>query len=109
MEPVKNYIPDDAVPKRAFPPLHDRWHYLYVEQAIIERDEDALLILSEEPDEETSVPIASLALLALGPGTSITDQAIKLLAKNKTALCWVGEHGVRMYAGGLPMATSCHR
>jgi CRISPR-associated protein Cas1 len=109
METVKKYTPDDEVPKRAFPPLHDRWHYLYVEQAIIERDEDALLILSEEQDEETPVPIATLALLALGPGTSITDQAIKLLGKNKTALCWVGEHGVRMYAGGLPMATSCHR
>ncbi|MEM4408641.1 MAG: type I-E CRISPR-associated endonuclease Cas1e [Candidatus Caldarchaeum sp.] len=107
MEPIKT-VPDDEVPKRAFPKLYDRWHFLYAEHAIVERDEDALLILSEE-QEETPIPVAQLALLSLGPGTSITDQAVKLLAKNKTLIVWVGEHGVRMYAGGTPLATSSAR
>lgn len=37
----------------------------------------------------------------LGPGTRVTHAAVRLLADSGTAVCWVGEHGVRMYAAGL--------
>jgi CRISPR-associated protein Cas1 len=42
-----------------------------------------------------------LAVLLIGPGTRITHAAVTLLADSGTALCWVGEQGVRFYAAGL--------
>lgn len=47
------------------------------------------------------VPAAMVAVVLLGPGTRITHGAVNLLADSGTAVCWVGEHGVRMYASGL--------
>jgi CRISP-associated protein Cas1 len=42
----------------------------------------------------------------LGPGISITQQAMMLLADNGATTIWVGEHGVRYYAHGRPLARS---
>jgi CRISPR-associated protein Cas6/Cse3/CasE subtype I-E len=42
----------------------------------------------------------SLALLLLGPGTSITHAAVAALADNGCLVYWVGEGGVRFYSHG---------
>ncbi len=42
-----------------------------------------------------------VASLLLGPGTRITSGAVRLLADSGTAICWVGERGVPMYASGI--------
>lgn len=42
----------------------------------------------------------------LGPGTSITHQAIVLLADHGATVIWVGERGVRFYAHGRSLASS---
>ncbi|BCB82956.1 CRISPR-associated endonuclease Cas1 [Phytohabitans suffuscus] len=42
----------------------------------------------------------------LGPGTSVTQQAMMLLADNGATAVWVGERGVRYYAHGRPLARS---
>lgn len=47
------------------------------------------------------IPAGFIGALLLGPGTRITSGAVRLLADSGTAICWVGEHGVRMYAAGL--------
>ncbi len=47
------------------------------------------------------VPAAMIAAFLLGPGTRITHGAVRLLADSGSSICWVGEHGVRMYAAGL--------
>lgn len=39
--------------------------------------------------------------MLIGPGTRVTSGAVRLLADSGTAVCWVGERGVRMYASGL--------
>ena len=46
------------------------------------------------------VPGSWLAVLLLGPGTSITHEAIKTLSDNGCIVNWVGEKGVRFYAQG---------
>ncbi|EMF02055.1 CRISPR-associated Cas1 family protein [Streptomyces mobaraensis NBRC 13819 = DSM 40847] len=50
------------------------------------------------------VPAAYLAVLLIGPGSRITHAAVALLADSATSVCWVGEHGVRLYAAGLSTA-----
>src|SRR5690606_36636050 len=51
-------------------------------------------------DGKVSVPAAALGVLMLGPGTSITHEAIKALADNGCLVNWVGEDSVRLYASG---------
>jgi len=46
------------------------------------------------------LPIATIAMLALGPGTSITHEAVKVLAAANCSVCWVGEDSLLFYAVG---------
>ncbi len=80
------------------PKFRDGLSYLYLEHGRIEQ---ALKAVEFRDAEGTAlVPVASLALLMLGPGTSITHEAIKTLADNGCLVTWVGEQGVRFYAQG---------
>lgn len=80
------------------PKLRDSLSYLYVEHAVIERDSSALLVLQQTG--RTTIPIANLCVLMLGPGTSLTHAAVVLLAENGTSIVWVGEDGNKYYAQG---------
>lgn len=80
------------------PKLRDRLSYVYAEHCVIEREESAIALWDEQG--MTQIPIASIALLMLGPGTKITHAAIDVLARNNCLAAWVGEGGVRMYAFG---------
>src|SRR5207244_1295710 len=41
-----------------------------------------------------------------GPGTRVTHQAMSLLGDSGAGVAWVGEHGVRFYAGGRALTRS---
>ncbi|MFI7097775.1 type I-E CRISPR-associated endonuclease Cas1e [Streptomyces sp. NPDC050161] len=77
----------------------DRVSSVYVERSHLDRDENAVVVVNRR--ETVRVPAAMIAVLLLGPGTRVTHGAIRLLADSGTAVCWVGEQGVRMYATGL--------
>lgn len=79
--------------------LGDRVSTLYVEKTHVDRDENAIVLINKE--RTVRVPAAMIAVLLLGPGTRVTHGAINLLGDSGTGVCWVGEHGVRFYAGGL--------
>lgn len=79
--------------------ISDRVSSLYVEKVHVDRDENAVVFVNKE--RTVRVPAAMVAVLLLGPGTRVTHGAMNLLGDSGTAVCWVGEHGVRMYAGGL--------
>jgi len=81
------------------PRLRDSLSYLYVEHAVLERDDSALLVLQETG--RTTVPVANLSLLLLGPGTSITHAGIRVLAENGCSVLWTGEDMHGFYAQGL--------
>lgn len=80
------------------PKVRDSWSYLYLERCKV--DQDAKAIAFHDQDGKTPVPCASLNLLMLGPGVSITHAAIKTLADNGCLVAWTGEEGVRYYAQG---------
>ncbi|MFI5941550.1 type I-E CRISPR-associated endonuclease Cas1e [Streptomyces uncialis] len=77
----------------------DRVSSVYVERSHIDRDENAVVIINKR--QTVRVPSALIAVMLVGPGTRITHGAVQLLANSGTAVCWVGEQGVRMYAAGL--------
>jgi len=80
------------------PRFDDKLSYLYVEHAIVDQEERAIAI--HRAEGITSVPVAALAVLLLGPGVSITHAAVKTAAENNCLILWVGEHDVRFYAQG---------
>jgi CRISP-associated protein Cas1 len=77
---------------------------VYFEHAVIHRDSSA--ITSTDGRGTVHIPAATLGSLLLGPGTSISHQAMMLLAESGSCLVWVGERGVRYYAHGRPLARS---
>lgn len=81
------------------PRFADKLSYLYVEHAVIDRHEKAVAV--HRADGSVAAPAAALAVLLLGPGTTITHAAIKTLGDNNCQVLWCGEHGVRFYAQGL--------
>jgi len=83
---------------RMLPKLRDSWSYLYVDRCRIDRHENAIAI--HDARGRVPVPCASLGLLLVGPGTSISHAAIAALADNGCMVAWVGEGGVRFYAYG---------
>jgi len=86
------------------PRFSDKLSYAYFEHAAI--DQDAKAVAVHQADGSVSVPAASLAVLMLGPGTSITHAAVKTLADNNCQIIWTGEHAVRFYCHGLGGARS---
>ena len=89
------------------PKVRDSWSYLYVEHCQIDQDEQA--IACRDMNGLTPVPVATLTLLMIGPGTRITHAAIRTLADNGCSVQWVGEQGVRFYAQGLGETRSARR
>lgn len=81
------------------PKVRDSWSYLYVEHCRIDRQDNAIVL--HDARGSVPVPCASLMVLLLGPGTTITHAAIAALAENGCLAIWCGEQGVRFYAQGL--------
>ncbi len=84
--------------------VQDRLSFIYLERCVIHRDSNA--ITTTDDKGIIHIPAATVGVLLLGPGTSITQQAMMLLADNGATVVWVGEHGVRYYAHGRPLARS---
>lgn len=88
------------------PKVRDSLSYLYVEHCKI--DQEAKAIALHDVNGKTPVPSAALLLLMLGPGTSISHAAVRVLAESGCLVAWVGEEGVRFYAQGLGETRSAH-
>jgi CRISPR-associated protein Cas1 len=81
------------------PKFSDGLSYLYVEHCNIEQQDKSIAIFDQYGI--TPVPCAALALLMIGPGTSITHAAMKSLSDNGCLVIWAGDEGVRFYAVGF--------
>jgi CRISPR-associated protein Cas1 len=96
-----------GVPPSELPELaraQDRLSFIYLERCVIHRDSNA--ITAADDRGIVHIPAATLGVLMLGPGTTITQQAMMLLADNGSTAIWVGERGVRYYAHGRSLAKS---
>jgi len=81
------------------PKFRDCLSYLYLEHGRVDQHEKSIAF--HDAQGMVPIPAASLALLMLGPGTSITHAAIRALADNNCLLVWCGEENVRFYASGM--------
>ena len=83
------------------PKTEDRMTFLYLERCQLNREDSAITVRDERGI--TYVPAAAISVLLLGPGTSVTHRAMELIGDAGVAVIWVGEKGVRYYAGGRPL------
>ena len=86
------------------PQLQARMTFIYLEHCKLNRDQHTITIADQ--DGIVFLPAASICTLLLGPGTSVTHQAVELIADAGITIVWVGEKGVRYYASGRPMTHS---
>lgn len=91
----------------ALPKFRDGLSFVYLEKGNI--DKHLKSVAYHTANGVVPLPVASLALLMLGPGTTITHAAVKTLADNDCLVAWCGQHGVRFYAGGLGRTRSARR
>lgn len=84
--------------------FEDRISFLYFERCVVSQDENAITIVDDEGT--IRVPSASLSVLMLGPGATVTHKAMTTIGDNGATVIWVGERGVRMYAFGKPLTHS---
>lgn len=89
------------------PRFSDRWSQLYLEHGRLDCDSGALVF--HDADGDHQVPIDQLALLMLGPGTTVTQASMRALAENSCMVSWVGDHGVRTYAHSTGSTFSAKR
>lgn len=90
--------------------LEDRISYVYLEHAEVVQDRTGVVALKKEGDEfvrlSIQIPVASLAVLVLGPGTSITQPAITSCARAGATVLFTGSEGISAYALGTPLTSS---
>ena len=79
--------------------LEDSISYLYVDRALVERDVNSIVILKGK--DRIPVPISSLTVLMLGPGTNLTHAAMKVIADSGCLVIWCGEGALRFYGYGM--------
>lgn len=87
------------VTRESLPQVKDKYPFIYLERGRLEIDDSSVKWIDCEANV-VRLPIATLNCLLLGPGTSITHEAVKVMAQSNCSLCWVGEDSLLFYASG---------
>lgn len=94
------------ITRESLPQVKDKYPFIYLERGRLEIDDSSLKWLDSEGNV-VRLPVATLNTLLLGPGTTITHEAVKTAAAANCLLCWVGEDSLLFYAAGFqPTADS---
>lgn len=86
-------------PLETLTPAHERWTPLYLEHGRLEVDDSSVKWIGADRTI-LRIPVATVSVLMLGPGTMVTHAAIKACSNSNTPVCWIGEEGMRFYAFG---------
>lgn len=92
------------VTRESLPQVKDKYPFLYLERGRLEIDDSSIKWI-DASNNVVPLPVATLNALLLGPGTTVTHEAIKVAVAANCAVCWVGEDSLLFYAAGfLPTA-----
>lgn len=80
--------------------VKDKYPFIYLERGRLEVDDSSIKWIDSDASI-IRIPIALLNCILLGPGTSLTHEAIKVISSTNCGLCWVGEDGLLFYASGI--------
>ncbi|WP_342322554.1 type I-E CRISPR-associated endonuclease Cas1e [Kosakonia sp. BYX6] len=92
------------VTRESLPQVKDKYPFLYLERGRLEIDDSSVKWIDADGNV-VPIPVATLNTLLLGPGTTVTHEAIKTATAANCSVCWVGEDSLLFYAAGfLPTA-----
>jgi CRISPR-associated protein Cas1 len=87
------------ITRDTLPQVKDKYPFIYLEWGRLEIDDSSVKWIDSEGNI-VRLPIAILNCLLLGPGTSITHEAVKVITASNCSVCWVGEDSLLFYAFG---------
>lgn len=87
------------VTRDTLPQVKDKYPFLYLERGRLEIDDSSVKWIDCD-NNVVRLPIATVGTLLLGPGTTLTHEAVKVLASVNCGVCWVGEDSLIFYAVG---------
>jgi CRISPR-associated protein Cas1 len=93
-DPVRLLI---KVTRATLPQVKDKYPFLYLERGRLEIDDSSIKWIDAEKNI-IRLPVATLNCLLLGPGTTVTHEAIKIIAAANCGISWVGEDNLLFYA-----------
>ncbi|MBR0417078.1 MAG: type I-E CRISPR-associated endonuclease Cas1 [Firmicutes bacterium] len=82
--------------------IRDRITFLYVECCRLEKEDSAVRIITDKGTID--VPAGMIMVLLLGPETTVMHRMVQIASESGMELVWVGEQGVRFYAGGSSLS-----
>ncbi|NNM51050.1 MAG: type I-E CRISPR-associated endonuclease Cas1 [Pseudomonadales bacterium] len=92
------------ITRESLPQVKDKYPFVYLERGRLEIDDSSVKWIDAEGNV-VPIPVATLNTLLLGPGTTVTHDAIKTAVAANCSVCWVGEDSLLFYAAGfLPTA-----
>lgn len=87
------------ITRENLPQVKDRYPFIYLERGRLEIDDSSVKWIDSDCNV-VRIPCATINALLLGPGTSITHEAVKVLAASNCCVSWVGEDSLIFYAVG---------
>ena len=87
-------------PLETLTPVRERWTPIYLEHGRLEVDDSSVKWIGADRTV-FRLPVASLSVVMLGPGTTVTHAAMKACSECNTPVCWVGAEGMHFYARGI--------
>ncbi|MGR2869016.1 type I-E CRISPR-associated endonuclease Cas1e [Vibrio vulnificus] len=92
------------VTRESLPQVKDKYPFIYLERGRLEIDDSSVKWIDSDANI-VPIPVATINTLLLGPGTSVTHDAIKTATAANCSINWVGEDSLLFYAAGfLPTA-----
>lgn len=82
--------------------LKNRTSFFYVERGSLAVVDGCLVLTDNEDRKQYEVPARATVSILVGPGTTVSSEAVKLAGRYGLGITWVGEHGVRCYSAGRP-------
>lgn len=95
------------ITRQTLPRVTDKYPFLYLERGRLEIDDSSLKWIDADGNR-VRLPAATLNCLLLGPGTSITHEAVKVASAANCSICWVGEDSLLFYASGITPTSTTH-
>ncbi len=92
------------VTRESLPQVKDKYPFLYLERGRLEIADSSVKWIDSDCNV-VPIPVATINTLLLGPGTTVTHEAIKTATAANCSVSWVGEDSLLFYAAGfLPTA-----
>ena len=88
------------ITRDSLPRVKDKYPFIYLERGRLEIDDSSIKWIDSEANV-VPLPVATLNTLLLGPGTTVTHDAIKTAVAANCSVCWVGEDTLLFYAAGF--------